>query len=112
MVARTSPVSSIKRSQDKTHRGWLENFQTTQPTQIRQYLVGKQNFAKNHCKFVYSALAGFKMGTPRSALSPIPHLSLYLPSYAATAWYHKVLKDRPDTFESFIDEARAIAKGE
>jgi carboxypeptidase C (cathepsin A) len=37
---------------------------------------------------------------------------LYLPSYAATAWYHKVLKDRPDNLESFIDEARNFAKGE
>jgi carboxypeptidase C (cathepsin A) len=37
---------------------------------------------------------------------------LYLPSYAATAWYHKVLKDRPDNLESFLDEARAFAKGD
>jgi carboxypeptidase C (cathepsin A) len=37
---------------------------------------------------------------------------LYLPSYAATAWYHKVLKDRPDNLEAFIDEARTFAKGE
>lgn len=37
---------------------------------------------------------------------------LYLPSYAATAWYHKVLKDRPDNLESFINEARNFAKGE
>ena len=37
---------------------------------------------------------------------------LYLPSYAATAWYHNVLKDRPDNLEAFIEEARAFAKGE
>jgi len=37
---------------------------------------------------------------------------LYLPSYAATAWYHKVLKDRPDNLESFLAEARTFAKGE
>jgi carboxypeptidase C (cathepsin A) len=37
---------------------------------------------------------------------------LYLPSYAATAWYHKVLKDRPDNLEAFLDEARTFAKGE
>jgi carboxypeptidase C (cathepsin A) len=35
---------------------------------------------------------------------------LYLPGYAATAWYHKVLKDRPDNLEAFIDEARKFAK--
>jgi carboxypeptidase C (cathepsin A) len=37
---------------------------------------------------------------------------LYLPSYAATAWYHKVLKDRPENLEAFLDEARNFAKGE
>src|ERR1700690_1707055 len=37
---------------------------------------------------------------------------LYLPSYAATAWYHKVLKDRPDNLNSFLDEARNFAKTE
>jgi len=37
---------------------------------------------------------------------------LYLPSYAATAWYHKVLKDRPDNLEAFLDEARKFAKTE
>ena len=37
---------------------------------------------------------------------------LYVPSYAATAWYHKVLKDRPDHLEAFIDDARKFAKTE
>jgi carboxypeptidase C (cathepsin A) len=37
---------------------------------------------------------------------------LYLPSYAATAWYHKVLKDRPDNLTPFLDEARRFAQGE
>ncbi|HEX8872246.1 MAG TPA: hypothetical protein VF758_05740 [Candidatus Acidoferrum sp.] len=37
---------------------------------------------------------------------------LYVPSYAATAWYHKVLKDRPDSLNSLLDEARKFAKGE
>jgi carboxypeptidase C (cathepsin A) len=35
---------------------------------------------------------------------------LYLPSYAATAWYHKLLKDRPDNLDAFIDEVRQFAK--
>jgi carboxypeptidase C (cathepsin A) len=37
---------------------------------------------------------------------------LYLPSYAATAWYHKVLKDRPGDLEAFLKDAVAFAKGE
>jgi len=36
----------------------------------------------------------------------------YLPSYAAVAWYHKVLKDRPADVVSFIEEARKYAQGD
>jgi carboxypeptidase C (cathepsin A) len=40
-----------------------------------------------------------------------PYL-FYLPSYAATAWYHKVLANRPSDLAGFIDEARKYAQGE
>jgi carboxypeptidase C (cathepsin A) len=33
----------------------------------------------------------------------------YLPSYAATAWYHKVLPHRPDNLNTLIQEARQFA---
>jgi carboxypeptidase C (cathepsin A) len=36
----------------------------------------------------------------------------YLPSYAAVAWYHKALKNRPANLESFIEEARQYGRGE
>jgi carboxypeptidase C (cathepsin A) len=36
----------------------------------------------------------------------------YLPSYAAVAWYHKVLKDRPADLPTFIEEARQYAKAD
>lgn len=36
----------------------------------------------------------------------------YLPSYAAVAWYHKVLKDRPGDVATFIDAARKYAAGD
>lgn len=36
----------------------------------------------------------------------------YLPSYAAVAWYHKVLKNRPTDVVAFIEEARRYAKGD
>ena len=36
----------------------------------------------------------------------------YVPSYAATAWYHKVLPDRPADLKTFIDEARQFAQTE
>jgi carboxypeptidase C (cathepsin A) len=36
----------------------------------------------------------------------------YLPSYAATAWYHKVLEDRPADLNAFLAEARQFAATE
>jgi carboxypeptidase C (cathepsin A) len=36
----------------------------------------------------------------------------YLPSYAAVAWYHKVLKNRPADMPAFVEEARQYAAGE
>lgn len=37
----------------------------------------------------------------------LPHL-LFLPSYAATAWYHDRLAERPDDLAAFVDEVRTF----
>ncbi|WP_157981297.1 S10 family peptidase [Aliidiomarina sanyensis] len=34
---------------------------------------------------------------------------MYLPTYAATAWYHDALPNRPDELEPFLDEVRQFA---
>jgi carboxypeptidase C (cathepsin A) len=36
----------------------------------------------------------------------------YLPSYAAVAWYHKTLKNRPASVEAFVEEAEKYAEGD
>jgi len=36
----------------------------------------------------------------------------YLPSYAATAWYHKLLENRPADLNAFLNEARQFASTE
>ncbi len=36
---------------------------------------------------------------------------LFLPTYAATSWFHKVLPNRPEKLEPFLDEVRAYALG-
>ncbi len=36
----------------------------------------------------------------------------YLPSYAAVAWYHKALRNRPADLMPFLEEARHYAQGE
>jgi carboxypeptidase C (cathepsin A) len=41
----------------------------------------------------------------------LPYI-LYLPSYAATAWYHKVPKDPPADLNSYLDEVRRFASTE
>jgi carboxypeptidase C (cathepsin A) len=34
----------------------------------------------------------------------------FLPTYAATAWYHNMLPDRPDDLETYLDEVRQYAR--
>lgn len=41
----------------------------------------------------------------------LPYI-LYVPSYAATAWYHKVLQNRPADLDAFLAEARKFAATE
>lgn len=40
-----------------------------------------------------------------------PYIS-YLPSYAAVAWYHQALKNRPADLEGFLADVRRYAQGE
>ncbi len=37
---------------------------------------------------------------------------LFLPTYAATAWYHNKISPKPENLETFLDEAREFALGE
>ncbi|MDX1643585.1 MAG: carboxypeptidase [Thermoanaerobaculia bacterium] len=41
----------------------------------------------------------------------LPHV-LFMPTMAATAWYHDVLEERPHDLEAFLDEVRAFAYDE
>jgi carboxypeptidase C (cathepsin A) len=41
----------------------------------------------------------------------LPYI-VYLPSYAAAAWYHKALKDRPADLSAFLKEVRQFAANE
>ncbi|HEX6928911.1 MAG TPA: peptidase S10 [Gammaproteobacteria bacterium] len=38
----------------------------------------------------------------------LPYIT-FLPTYAATAWYHHALKNRPENLEAFLDEVRHFA---
>lgn len=41
----------------------------------------------------------------------LPYM-LFLPTYAATAYYHEALPEQPDDLEAFLEEARAFARDE
>lgn len=41
----------------------------------------------------------------------LPYI-MFLPTYAATAWYHQEIENRPEDLEAFLREAREFASGE
>ena len=86
-----------------------ESYGTFRNAALANYLQGHDNMYLNGIVMVSSVL---DLGT----ISFYPALDLgyvlYLPSYAATAWFHKTLKDRPENLNTFLDEARKFARGE
>ena len=86
-----------------------ESYGTFRNAALANYLQGHDNMYLNGIVMVSSVL---DLGTisfyPGQDLAYI----LYLPSYAATAWFHKTLKDRPDNLNAFLSEARKFARGE
>ncbi len=86
-----------------------ESYGTFRNAALANYLQGHDNMYLNGIVMVSSVL---DLGTisfyPGQDLAYI----LYLPSYAATAWFHKTLKDRPENLNAFLDEARKFGKAE
>jgi carboxypeptidase C (cathepsin A) len=74
------------------------------------------NYLQDHDGMYFNGIDLISSVLDMSTLSFTPGLDLtyvfYLPSYAATAWYHKVLKDRPENFQAFVQEARTFAQTE
>jgi len=86
-----------------------ESYGTFRNAALSNYLQNHDNMYLNGIVMVSSVL---DLGTisfyPGQDLAYV----LYLPSYAATAWFHKTPKDRPDNLNAFLDEARKFARGE
>jgi carboxypeptidase C (cathepsin A) len=86
-----------------------ESYGTFRSAALANYLQSRESMSINGIVLISSVL---DLGTisfpPGSDLSYI----LYLPSYAATAWYHKMLKDRPADLNVFLADARKFAAGE
>ncbi|HLV94360.1 MAG TPA: hypothetical protein VKS44_04145 [Candidatus Acidoferrales bacterium] len=85
-----------------------ESYGTFRSAALGDYLQDHYSMQMNGIVLISSVLdlstISFGAGDDR------PYI-FYLPSYAAVAWYHKVLKDRPADLPAFIEEARQYANG-
>lgn len=86
-----------------------ESYGTFRSVALANYLQSHDGMYINGIVLVSSVLdmstLSFNTGDDR------PYI-FYVPSYAASAWYYKMLKDRPADLSAFVKDARAFAAGE
>lgn len=86
-----------------------ESYGTTRSAGIVDYLQTNDHMAFNGVILVSVAL-------DLEAIFPVPgndkSFPLFLPTYAATAWYHHLLPQQPAKLEPFLDEVRKFALGD
>ncbi len=86
-----------------------ESYGTFRSAALANYLQAHSNMYFNGIVLVSTVL---NLGTISfSPTEEMPYI-FYLPSYAATAWYHKVLHDRPADLDGFLAEVRRFATTE
>jgi carboxypeptidase C (cathepsin A) len=86
-----------------------ESYGTTRSAGVVDYLQTRAGMDFNGVILVSVATdIGAIFAVPGNE-QPYP---LFLPSYAATAWYHKVLPNAPKELEPFLAEVKAFATGE
>jgi carboxypeptidase C (cathepsin A) len=84
-----------------------ESYGTFRSAALGNYLQSRDGMYLNGIDLISSVL---DLGTLSFHTGDDMSYILYVPSYAATAWYHKVLSDRPADLNAFIDEARRFAQ--
>jgi carboxypeptidase C (cathepsin A) len=86
-----------------------ESYGTFRSVALGEYLRSNEGISVNGIVLISSVLdmgtLSFSPGDDRSYI-------FYLPTYAAVAWYYKVLKDRPDDLNAFLSDARQFASTE
>ena len=86
-----------------------ESYGTFRSAALGNYLQGRYSMHLNGICLISSVLdlasLTFGAGDDR------PYI-FYLPSYAAVAWYHKALQNRPASMTAFVEEARQYAAGD
>jgi len=86
-----------------------ESYGTFRSAALVNYLQSKKGMYFNGVVLISSVL---DMGTIEFAPGDDRPYVNYLPSFAATAWYHRMLKDRPANLAAFLAGARRFAAGE
>ena len=87
-----------------------ESYGTTRAAAVAKILEGDMMLALNGIIFVSQAL-DYQGSTPYVRDNIIAHTT-YIPTMAAAAWYHGKIEPRPETLETFLDEARLFATDE
>lgn len=87
-----------------------ESFGTTRAAAVAEILETDFMLRLNGLIFVSQAL-DYAGSTPYVRDNLISHIT-YLPTMAATAWYHNKVAPRPASMESFVAEARAFASNQ
>jgi carboxypeptidase C (cathepsin A) len=86
-----------------------ESYGTTRAAGLTNHLIDRYGMYLNGVVMISSIM---NFGTARFDRGNDLPYALFLPTYAATAWYHKKLDSRYDNLERFLDEVRAFAIGE
>ncbi len=87
-----------------------ESYGTTRAAQLVNELQSTFTGVALNGVILISAILDFH--TAEFAMgNPLPYVS-FLPTYAATAWYHDAVTDKPASVAEFVDEARHFALNE
>lgn len=86
-----------------------ESYGTFRSAGLSNYLQSQDSMNLNGIALLSNVL---DLGTLEFSIGQDLPYVFYLPSYAATAWYHNTLKDRPADLEAFVADARRYAAGD
>ncbi len=84
-----------------------ESYGTTRAAQLVHELTRTYNRIDVNGVILISAILDFQHARFRDG-NIMPYLA-FLPTYAATAWYHDKVENKPERLEDFIEEARQFA---
>ncbi len=83
-----------------------ESYGTFRSVALGNYLQSSDGMSLNGIVLISSVL---DMGTLSFSAGDDRSYIFYLPTYAATAWYFKILQNRPDDLDAFLADARQFA---